>query len=343
MLNKEAALVSVLVPNRNHARYLGECISSALHQTYTNLEVLVGDNQSDDNSLEVALEIKDARVRVISYPHNILNKTYDLLLDLARGEYVITLCADDVIAPTFIEKAVSLMESNREIGFVHCERDYIDQFGEKTHLSYFFNSSFMCAGSEVAPIFLMTDIAQPAQCVMRRRTLDLCEGFSAEFDHVNADRGLWFKLSLASDYAYIREKLCAIRVHENRESITHIKSFFHPLALYETLLHQLGLAELAGNKDLQSRAIAAREKLARECLKTASAVAQKYDDEVLASRYVNFATLVFPDIERAAGFAGVRGVIQGGGEPIKPCNAEMIYASGESNYPPPPTHRQLTL
>lgn len=140
----EKPLVSILIPNFNHSMYLDASIQSALNQTYSNIEIIVNDNASTDNSIEVASKYIDRGIIINKNPQNIYNFNYDILDDYIGGKYFVLLCADDILRPTFVEKAVTAMEQHSNIGFVHGERDYIDENGKITELDPFFNCSFFC-------------------------------------------------------------------------------------------------------------------------------------------------------------------------------------------------------
>ncbi len=90
------------------------------------------------------------------------------------------------------------------------------------------------------PIYLLADVAQAAQCLMRRTAFESVMGYESEFDHVNTDKDLWFRLSLEYDYAYIREKLSLIRVHESRETIKAFRNILSSACtLYDNCIFTL--------------------------------------------------------------------------------------------------------
>ena len=187
-------LVTLMIPNRNHSRYLGQCIESALGQTYRPIDVVVLDNCSDDDSIETASRYIDRGVRVCKNPLNIINASYDVLVALTESDYLMLLCADDLLKPAFVESCVRVMEQHPRVGYVHCERDYIDTQGNVTELDPFYNCSFIAPGESALPIYMLTDVAQPAQCLFRRTVFERALRYETEFDHANADKDLWFKL-----------------------------------------------------------------------------------------------------------------------------------------------------
>jgi glycosyltransferase involved in cell wall biosynthesis len=276
--------------------YLDSSIGSALNQTYENIEIIFLDNCSTDNSVEIASQYVNRGVRICKNPNNLANKSIDLLTLLAKGKYFMTLFADDLIKPTLVEKCVNIMEANQNVGYVHCERDFIDEDGKITDLDPFFNCSFISPGESVLPIYLLADVAQAPQALVRRTSFNSAMGYSSEFDHVNADKDLWFRLSLISDYAYVREKLSLIRIHKDRETVKAIKNFYHPLALYLTINQQARLAFTQdGHKNVINRIPVAYKKLAIEFINF-SLIALNEKNVKLAKKYMLFSRILDKEI-----------------------------------------------
>lgn len=122
-------LVSVVMPVYNASKYLDETIQSVLNQTYENFELIMIDDCSKDNSLEIArrYEAQDPRVRVIAGETNqgVARVRNRGILE-AKGEYIALLDSDDVWVDTKIERQVRLLESEgAEIAY--CSYDFIDE------------------------------------------------------------------------------------------------------------------------------------------------------------------------------------------------------------------------
>jgi glycosyltransferase involved in cell wall biosynthesis len=114
--------VSVVVPCYNYGRFLPEAVRSVLTQPDVDAEVIVVDDASTDDSVEIAgaLARSDPRVRVLVHEQNRGHiATYNHGFEHARGEYVALLSADDVLAPGALARATALMEAHPSIGFVY--------------------------------------------------------------------------------------------------------------------------------------------------------------------------------------------------------------------------------
>lgn len=295
-MNTTRPLVSIIIPNFNHSMYLDQSIQSALHQSYKNIEIIINDNCSTDNSIEVAMKYLKDGVVIHKNPQNIYNFNYDILYKHIRGDYFLLLCADDIIRENFVEKAVDIMEKNHSIGFVHGERDYIDENGVVTELDPFFNCSFMANGADMLSIFMLTDVGQSAQALIRTTAFEKAGRHDTESDHLNIDREQWFRLSMVSDYAYIRAKSALIRMPEATSETTRIvETFYHPIALYHTAKSFEEWGKLRDYPKVVERTENALARFSKECMSFTKVFLknEKYD---LAKKYLLFMELMNPTI-----------------------------------------------
>lgn len=127
-------LVSVITITRNRANMIGRCIKSVLSQSYSNLEHIVIDGSSEDNTDDVVAGFKDDRLRYEKLAWNWpIKETLDYGITLCRGEYITFLDSDDEYVPSKIEKQLKLIESlTEEYGFVYCWMTYYDVANNNT-------------------------------------------------------------------------------------------------------------------------------------------------------------------------------------------------------------------
>lgn len=335
---KRYPLVSIIIPNYNHSMYLEKSIQSALNQTYPNIEVIINDNASTDNSIEVASKYIEKGVMINKNPHNIYNFNYDILDDYVSGEYFVLLCADDILKENFIEKTIRIMEKYPEIGFVHGERDYIDEKGTITELDPFFNCSFRVKGEEMLPIFTLTDIGQSAQAVIRTSTFLKAGKHDTQSDHANIDREQWFRLAMVSDYAYIREKMTLIRMPETTSETSRIiETFYHPIALYHTVKSFEKWAELRNYPKVKERIEVSLKRFAKECMGFTK-VFLKRENYAIAEKYLLFMRFVDREISSDAEYQECWNVLQerkGYLVEVDEYKKSSNYAFRKRNYEPP--------
>ena len=106
--------VSVIVPVYNVEEYVGKCIESIINQTYTNLEILINNDGSTDNSYEICkfYAEKDARIKLFTQKNNGVSACRNRMLDVATGDYILFVDSDDWLLPEHIERLVTLLEEN---------------------------------------------------------------------------------------------------------------------------------------------------------------------------------------------------------------------------------------
>ena len=107
-------LVSIIVPVYNVEKYLSKCIDSILAQTYKNLEIILVDDGSKDNSGTICDEYskKDKRIKIIHKPNGGISDVRNHGLKIATGDYIGFVDSDDYIAEDMFETLVSLLEKN---------------------------------------------------------------------------------------------------------------------------------------------------------------------------------------------------------------------------------------
>ena len=106
-------LVSVLIPAYNSARWLGECVRSALDQTWPRKEIIIVDDGSSDATLEVARSFESATVKVVTQTNTGAPGARNSALSLAQGDYIQWLDADDVLHPRKLEMQLRGAEDGR--------------------------------------------------------------------------------------------------------------------------------------------------------------------------------------------------------------------------------------
>ena len=112
-------LVSIIVLCHNYGRFLPEAMESALAQDYGELELLVLDDGSTDDSLEVAARYED-RAKVLSQPNQGLARTCNRGASEAAGEYFVFLSADDILEPSYVSELMRALQRSQEASFAYC-------------------------------------------------------------------------------------------------------------------------------------------------------------------------------------------------------------------------------
>lgn len=106
---------SIIIPNYNSKDYIKRCIDSVLNQTYTNFELIIVDDMSTDNSVDLIKEYNDPRIKLIELTEKRFNGgTRNVGIDNAKGEYILFLDCDDYISEeNVLYKLNSFIENNK--------------------------------------------------------------------------------------------------------------------------------------------------------------------------------------------------------------------------------------
>jgi glycosyltransferase involved in cell wall biosynthesis len=112
-------IVSVVIPCYNYGKFVEETIDSCLHSTFQDIEIIVVDNGSTDPyTIKVLNQLNKPKTRVLRNNNNNLPNGRNVGIRQAKGKYILPVDADDLIAPTMIEKMYRVLESKPEVGFV---------------------------------------------------------------------------------------------------------------------------------------------------------------------------------------------------------------------------------
>lgn len=122
--------VSIIMPCYNDGIFISESINSVLNQTYKNIElIIINDGSTEEYTNKILSENKWEKTIIIHSCNLGPSAARNLAIEKCTGEYILPLDADDLISPTYIEKAVNIMKKNKKIGIVYCKADL---FGERT-------------------------------------------------------------------------------------------------------------------------------------------------------------------------------------------------------------------
>ena len=225
-----APLVSVLIPTYNGADFIAETLSSVLGQSFSDFELIVGDDGSTDRTVEIAraATLGDPRVQVLVYDRNIGSfNSVNRLFALARGRYVKYLLQDDLIDPTAIETFVAALESDPRIMLATSRRRLIDEHGARLpdgpHSAPITTTAGVVDGRELGDYVLcnMLNVIGELSTALFRRDVELGDpplSIDTREMVANGDIALWLKLLARGDAYYTPEELSSFRQHPQQSS-----------------------------------------------------------------------------------------------------------------------------
>lgn len=206
--------VSVCIPTCNTAPYLAEAIESTLAQEFRDFELIVCDNASTDETPEICQQYHDPRFRYVRFDDFVGQAcNWNRCLDLASGEYVVLLHSDDALRPSFLHRAVSVLEVHPDVGLVHCSVQHVDQSGSALQVQKLYELDRIESG-EVLFNRLVIDgcVVNPAGVMVRRSAYEAVGRFTEQIVW-GVDWHMWMRIALHSKVAYLAGALALYRQH----------------------------------------------------------------------------------------------------------------------------------
>lgn len=296
-------LVSVAIPNYNCEEYLDKCISHIVNQTYTNLEILICDNGSEDGSVAIIKKWaeQDKRIKVfINEQNQGLINCYNKMFFAATGDYVIIQDADDWCDVTRVEKQVAIMEQynvglcvTNSVYYSHLEPESRPDYGP---------SGLINIQSE--------EVWAPATIMFKREVLQVVKGYHKYFDRLTSyDR--YFIMDILDNYGgyYLNEHLYHVWARPNSDhrsvDLSQVRALKKIIAqdTYNMLKEQ---RLKTGTDWLKDDNMAAMEQYENERLKDKNYIANKI--RVMACIQIDYghfkdaSTLLFAAIKKAPFF-----------------------------------------
>jgi len=224
-------LVSILIPTYNRPEYFKLALDSAINQTYRNIEIIVGDD-STDNRTELLIK-RDylPRLKNVVYYHNENNLGQfenDLkLFAMARGEYINYLMDDDLFGHLKVEKMMNYFtnDDKKEISLVTSYRAIINDVGAETgifgHPEGLFSKDQLLSGPELTKLVLQWNyncIGEPTTVLFRKSALTEPFGtFDRRKYGCNVDQAAWFNLLEHGKAVFMAEILSCFRIHSGQQ------------------------------------------------------------------------------------------------------------------------------
>lgn len=212
-------LVSICIPTYNYAHYLRQAINSCLSQSYKQIELIIVDDASTDNSGELIRSFNDSRIRFLENPVRLgLVENWNKTLSLVRGEIVKFLFADDYLVEDAIERIVKVFE-NPDVALVFSAATVVDAQGKQTYVHQPYPKERHLRGLDEIKRCLKKGnyIGGPSSVAIRTSIMERAGRFD-EALRFHADLQMWLRIMLKGDAYFLAEPLVYIRQHEGSET-----------------------------------------------------------------------------------------------------------------------------
>jgi glycosyltransferase involved in cell wall biosynthesis len=208
-------LVSVCIPTRNHGRFLASAIESALDQPVEDLEVVVHDDASTDETEAVLSGFDDPRLRAVRHPEPIgIAASRNAILEDARGKYIAWLDSDDRYTDGSLALRLGLLQANPGVGLVHGAFDLIDD-RDRPLPSWpaVHEEDTLQPGEAAFRELLQSNTITTSTVVARRSVHDSAGPFSEAVGRTSSDWAMWLRMALRADVAYTASVVADYRQH----------------------------------------------------------------------------------------------------------------------------------
>lgn len=251
-------LVSICIPIYNGALFLEEALNSAVSQTYSNLEIIISDDNSIDNSLEIIETFKSkTEIPFYIYHHRPagIGANWNNCIKYANGNYIKFLFQDDLLHSDCIEKMIGLSISDDSIGLVYCKRVILYDSNNKNHVSWLnyggilhkkwfdleVKEGVFNGKKYLSNLYLMNDplnkIGEPTAVLLKKECFDKV-GFFDETLKQTLDFEYWYRLMKYYKIGFIDEELVSFRLHDAQASFVNQENLVEEIYLLNKKLYK---------------------------------------------------------------------------------------------------------
>lgn len=212
-------LVSVIIPNYNHAKFLEQRIESVLNQSYSNFEIIILDDRSTDNSVAIIEKYKENE----HVSHIVINqensgstfKQWKRGFELSSGKLIWIAESDDACSPELLQTLVLEFEKDSQCAIAFCRSNKIDINGniigsdgidQDIHMDgRLFIKKYLCRHNYVA---------NASSAIFQKKTLSLIDESYSNY-RGNGDWLIWIEISRCGNVAYINKPMNLFRIHNS--------------------------------------------------------------------------------------------------------------------------------
>ncbi|MEP0917141.1 glycosyltransferase [Leptolyngbya sp. DQ-M1] len=206
-------VISVIIPVFNGEHTITETVQSVLNQTFTELEIIVIDDGSQDSTLSVVSSITDTRVKVFSYDNAGVSTSRNRGFAHATGEYISFLDADDLWTPNKLEAQYQALQLHPQAAVAYSWVDYIDQDGK-----FFRSANHVTANGNIYEQLLLNNLLENgSNPLIRRQAFADVGGFDPTLAF-GEDWEMWLRLSARYEFVAVPSPQVLYRMSSNSVS-----------------------------------------------------------------------------------------------------------------------------
>lgn len=202
---KASPLVSIIIPTYNSSKFIEGAIESAINQTYKNIEIIVIDDGSTDNTLELLKKYKN--IHVITQTNKGVAAARNAGIEIASGDYIAILDSDDRWMKNRLEIMIPLIEKSK-CDLIISNYYYVDENRNKISLSPVLSEKYSIPSFEEQYKMLLWKAINFTTMIVRADKIKLAGGYDESLRGEAEDYDLWLRLLRdGSTYTYVDEPL----------------------------------------------------------------------------------------------------------------------------------------
>lgn len=230
--------VSVVVPTYQRAGFLSDVIGMLLTQTLGDIEVIVADDGSTDETPNVVRRFADPRLRYLRREHVGMPRILNEGFAAARGAYVMTCHDHDVYEPSLLEELAASLDRFPSAAYAHCGVVGVDPSGMQVLERYVYQFAPLTPGRTFLVDHLLPGLDSKVSALTMIRASALAGRFDPAYGFV-ADVEMWLRLAAHGDVAYVARPLIRVRQRDASSEMYHVtpQLVLHTLRAKRAYLH----------------------------------------------------------------------------------------------------------
>ncbi|NEP04171.1 MAG: glycosyltransferase, partial [Okeania sp. SIO4D6] len=247
--SKKSPLVSICIPTYNGENFIRAAINSALSQTYSNIEIIISDDNSTDKTLEIAktLQSENPQIefRIICHQNYGLVRNLNFCISQTRGKYIKFLLQDDLLEKSCIEELVKIAEEDSEIGLVFSRRRVILEPGAENNSTCvaayrgtqdlhkdWSNLKTIQSGKDLLldpnlMKYRLNKIGEPTTVLIPKAVFEKIGLFDSSLTQV-LDIDMWLRIIGNYKIGFVDKSLSQLRVHPRQQTQVNLTSGKNP-------------------------------------------------------------------------------------------------------------------
>jgi glycosyltransferase involved in cell wall biosynthesis len=213
-------LLSITILNYNYAHYLSTCLDSILSQDFKDFEIILINDTSTDNSLNVIKPyLEDTRIRLIDHE---VNKGFVASLiegsEASRGKYITVISADDwILDLSAFRKQIAILEQDADIAFVYSSYGHFETPDKCDFVWRASDRDYVLDGLDAFRNLIVNPFLLHSGTIIRKTAYHTIGGYETTYSHL-VDTRMWLSLCHVGKVAYISDTLYAYRRHGSNMS-----------------------------------------------------------------------------------------------------------------------------